>query len=58
MEVPAQSLVQRQLPSLVLAQDALVQHLMSAGSAGQPPMMVTPPAELQSLEGMQTPGQI
>jgi hypothetical protein len=57
-ELPAQSLFQRQLPALVLAHDALVQHLMSAASAGQRPETVTPPAELQLLEEMQTPDQI
>jgi hypothetical protein len=46
------------LPALVLAHDALVQHLMSAASAGQRPETVTPPAELQLLEEMQTPDQI
>ena len=56
-ELPAQSLAQRQLPALVLAHDALVQHLMSAASAGHAPETLTPPAEEQLLEEMQTPGQ-
>ena len=55
VEVPPQSLCHRQLPALVLAQDALVQHLMPAASAGQPPSMVTPPDEVQLLAARQTP---
>ncbi len=54
-ELPPQSLAQRQLPALVFAHDALVQHLMSAASAGHPPVMVMPPEDVHLLEGRQTP---
>lgn len=50
-----QSLCQRQLPALVLAHEALVQHFMLAASAGQAPEMLVPPEEVQALLLMQTP---
>jgi len=53
-ELPAQSLIQRQLPG-ALPQLGLVQHLMLPGSAGQAPLMVVPPADEQLDEVMQTP---
>jgi hypothetical protein len=56
-EVPAQSLAHRQFPALVLAHEALVQHLTSPASAGHPPLMVMPPEDVHLLVERQTPGQ-
>jgi hypothetical protein len=54
-ELLAQSLVQRQLPSLLLPHLGLVQHLTSAGSLGQAPLMVVPPLDEHPDVEMQTP---
>lgn len=53
-ELPAQSLLQRQLPGLE-PQDGLLQHFTSAGSAGQAPLMLVPPEAEQAEEERQTP---
>lgn len=56
-EVPAQSLCQRQLPADPFAQEALVQHLIPAGSQGQAPSMVMPPAEEHNEVERHTPAR-
>ena len=53
--MPAQSEVQRQLPLAPLAHDVLEQHLTVDASAGHAPLMVVPPAVVQSVVVMQTP---
>jgi len=53
--VPAQSDDQRQLPLEPLVQDDLEQHLTSDASAGQAPLMVMPPDEVQVDVVTQTP---
>ena len=58
MLLPPQSLCQRQLPALVLAHEALVQHFMLAASAGQAPEMLVPPEEVQALLLIQTPNRV
>jgi hypothetical protein len=51
--LPPQSLAQRQLSPP--EHGALVQHLISAASTGQPPLMVVPPEAEQALVETQTP---
>ena len=52
----AHVLLKRQLPALPLPQAVLVQHLMSAGSLGQAPLMDVPPPREQDDVEMQVPG--
>jgi hypothetical protein len=53
MELPPQSLCQRQLPDVLHL--SLLQHLTLAGSLGQPLLMVVPFEAAQLAVVMQTP---